>query len=561
MADLKPLGSSSEPSAAPSIRSQRNDETTATDDAEPKDYATGLKLFTVMLSICLNTALVGLELGIISTAIPGITDQFHRIQDVGWYGCATFLLVASSSSMWGKAFKYFNLKYAYLLSICLLIIGSIVSAAAPNSASVIVGRTIQGLGIGGTLSGSVILINHVSHPRLHPMLIGIWTAIFIVSTILGPLIGGAFTTGVTWRWCFWINLPLGGPVIALVLFFLHIPKHVKSTPATWKEILLHLDIPGFAFLLASVVCLALALQQGGQTELWSAGSTIALLVLWPVFTIIFFVVEKFQGERAMVPLRLLQPRVTWANALYCYFCNSANYQIVFYLPIYFQAVRGDSAIISGVNLLPFLAFFALGAMVSGAAVGKTQHLQPFELISGLLTTAGVALLYILEVDSSMGRYVGAQVLAGFGLGLGNQIPITAVQGLSKPEDMTSSSGIVLMMQALSGTYFILIAQSLWANRLISHIETTYPSISAQQVIATGSGANEIRNVFHGAELAAVLDAYMVGIKAVFAFSLATAALTVLIALIIPFKRLPDHREKKLEHSNKADETKEKISSA
>lgn len=263
-------------------------------------------------------------------------------------------------------------------------------------------------------------------------------------------------------------------------------------------------------------------------------------------------------------------------------CNSANYQIVFYLPIYFQAVRGDSAIISGVNLLPFLAFFALGAMVSGAAVGKTQHLQPFELISGLLTTAGVALLYILEVDSSMGRYVGAQVLAGFGLGLGNQIPITAVQGLSKPEDMTSSSGIVLskfvvlfseasqvnflltsgpVMQALSGTYFILIAQSLWANRLISHIETTYPSISAQQVIATGSGANEIRNVFHGAELAAVLDAYMVGIKAVFAFSLATAALTVLIALIIPFKRLPDHREKKLEHSNKADETKEKISSA
>lgn len=143
-------------------------------------------------------------------------------------------------------------------------------------------------------------------------------AIFIVSTILGPLIGGAFTTGVTWRWCFWINLPLGGPVIVLVSLFVHIPKHAKPTPATWKEILLHLDIPGFAFLLDSVVCLALALQQGGQTQAWSAGSTIALLVLWPVFTIIFFVIEKLQGELAMVPLRLLRPRVTWANALYCY---------------------------------------------------------------------------------------------------------------------------------------------------------------------------------------------------------------------------------------------------
>lgn len=114
------------------------------------------------------------------------------------------------------------------------------------------------------------------------------------------------------------------------------------------------------------------------------------------------------------------------------------------------------------------------------------------------------------------------------------------------------------MQALSGAYFILIAQSLWANGLIHHIETTYPSISAQQVIATGSGASEIRNVFHDADLTAVLDAYMVGIKDVFAFSLATAALTVLIALVIPFKRLPDHSDKKPKHSNEVDETKENI---
>jgi hypothetical protein len=224
-------------------------------------------------------------------------------------------------------------------------------------------------------------------------------------------------------------------------------------------------------------------------------------------------------------------------------CNSANYQIVFYLPIYFQAIRGDSAIMSGVNLLPFLCLFAVGSVVSGAFVGKTRHLQPFELASSILSTAGVALLYTLEVDSSKARYIGPQILVGFGLGLGNQVPITAVQGLSKPADMTSSSGIVLMMQALSGTYFILIAQSLWANRLINHIQTTYPGISADRVIATGSGAHEIRSAFRGDDLAAVLDAYMVGIKAVFAFSLATAAATVIVALVIPFQRLPDHTKK------------------
>lgn len=117
--------------------------------------------------------------------------------------------------------------------------------------------------------------------------------------------------------------------------------------------------------------------------------------------------------------------------------------IIFYLPIYFQSVHGMSAIDSGVKLLPFLAFFALGAMSSGAIIGKTRYLQPFQLVCGLLSTAGMALFYQLEVDSSQAWYIGPQVLFGFGLGFGNQVPMTAVQGLSKPEDMASSSGIVL----------------------------------------------------------------------------------------------------------------------
>ncbi|KAL9082712.1 MAG: hypothetical protein Q9165_008811 [Trypethelium subeluteriae] len=162
----------------------------------------------------------------------------------------------------------------------------------------------------------------------------------------------------------------------------------------------------------------------------------------------------------------------------------------------------------------------------------------------------MALFYTLEIGSSKARYIGPQVLFGFGLGFGNQIPMTAVQGLSKPEDMASSSGIILMMQALSGAYFLLIAQSIFANCMLHRLKTAFPNVNASQVINTG--ATEIQQVFRGADLAAVLDAYMVGIKDVFAFSLATSALTVLIALAIPLRRLPDHGNEKTE------ETEEKV---
>ncbi len=122
--------------------------------------------------------------------------------------------------------------------------------------------------------------------------------------------------------------------------------------------------------------------------------------------------------------------------------NSALYQVIFYLPIYFQSIKGNSAITSGVNSLPFLAFFALGAMLGGTIVGKTRHLQPYQLASSLLATAGMALLYTLDIDSSLAWCIGAQILVGFGIGFSNQTPTMAVQGLSTPEDVPSSTGIM-----------------------------------------------------------------------------------------------------------------------
>ncbi|KAI1583436.1 ProP Permease of the major facilitator superfamily [Pyrenophora tritici-repentis] len=538
----RPAASSHDEHDSAESVSENPDSATAspTDKVEP-EYLTGLRLGLVMFTIFVSTILVSLEIGIIATAIPGITNDFRKLDDVGWYGSATFILAAAASPLWGKLYKYLNVKWVYLSAVGIFLVGSIVAAAAPNSIAVIFGRALQGWGASGVLGGTLIVINYVAPPRNHPLLIGLWMAVFMVSTILGPVIGGAFTSGVSWRWCFWINLPVGGPIVVLLLLFLRIPDHIKPVPATWKEIILNLDIPGFCLLLVSLVCLTLALQWGGQTKTWNDGSVIATLVLWILLTIGFFVVQWLQGARAMAPLSILKQRTTWSNIVFCLVSYAALYQVMFYLPIYFQSVHGQSAVTSGVNTLPFLAFFALGAMVSGGAIGKTRYTQPFELAGALIMTAGMALIYILDVDSPKAKYIGAEVLFGFGIGLCNQVPMTAVQGFSKPDEVASATGIMVMCQTLSGAYFVAIAQSLFANRMLHTL--TSGSNHLDVALVLGTGASKLQDVFSGDDLTAVIAAYMVGIKDVFTFSLAAAAFSVILTALIPFKRLPDHGKK------------------
>ncbi|OKL55329.1 hypothetical protein UA08_09368 [Talaromyces atroroseus] len=503
-------------------------------------YLEGWRLWAIMGTLYLNTLLAALDVGIVATAIPAITDDFQQLNYVGWYGGTIFLTLSTTSPVWGKLYKYISARYVYLVSIVIFLVGSIVAATAKSSIPFIIARALQGLGCSGSIGGSVLMINYVAHPAKQPMLIGLWATVYMISTIVGPLIGGAFTSHVTWRWCFWINLPVGGPVLVAVLLFFHVPKHVHYPKVSWKEVILQLDLPGFAFIFASLVCFTLSLQWGGLTKPWSNGSVIATLVMWIVLTIGFFVVEYFQGERAMIPLRLLKTRLQWTNTLYALMVNCAEFQVLFYLPIFFQSVHGQSAIASGVNTLPFIALFAVGSMMSGGIIGKTRIFQPFMFVGGLLATVGAALLYTVDINSSKSRYLGPQVIFGFGIGLGCQVPLMVLQSFTSAEDVASVTSIIVMMNSLSGGYFVTGAESVFDNRLLESLAVTAPNIDTSLVLATG--ATELREVFHGQELTAILASYMVGVKDVFAWSLAGAAFTALLALVVPFKKMPPVEE-------------------
>ncbi|RYP20238.1 hypothetical protein DL765_002912 [Monosporascus sp. GIB2] len=415
------------------------------DDHQKEEYPEGLRLVVILVAVFLNIFLAALDLGIVATAIPVITDEFHQLNHVGkWYGSVYFLTIGVFSPFWSRLYKYCQTIKVLVITVAIFLVGSLVAATAPNSTTLIVGRAIQGWGGAGILGGGFLLMHQIAKPVSRPTFTGMLLAVFSCSAILGPIIGGAFTTGVTWRWCFYINLPIGGLSIALILAFFRAPKHVKPVPATIGEIILQLDFPGMFSLGASLVCFTLALQWGGLTMPWNSGPVIATLVLWIVLTIVFVIIEIVSGDYAMVPRRLIKRRETWANSLYGFILNDANWVFLYYLPIYFQSIHRMEAIQSGVANFPLLALFAVGSLVGGSGVGRIRHVQPIGAAAALLVTTGAALLYTLDETSPRSRYMGYQVIFGLGGGIGNQLPMTAIQGLSSSDDLTSNTGICLL---------------------------------------------------------------------------------------------------------------------
>lgn len=233
---------------------------------ESSMYPSMAKLMPILLAIVLAIFLVALDMTIVATAIPHITDEFHSLNDVGWYGSAFFLTVAAFQSAWGKAYKYFPLKWSFLIAIFIFEVGSLICAVAPNSTALIVGRAIAGAGGAGIASGCYTILAFAVEPAKVAAFTGILGASYAVASVAGPLLGGVFTQYVSWRWCFYINLPIGGLSAVIILVFFKAPKAAKPQPAPMKEKILQLDLGGAFMIMAAIVCLILALQWGGTTK-------------------------------------------------------------------------------------------------------------------------------------------------------------------------------------------------------------------------------------------------------------------------------------------------------
>ncbi|CCF44816.1 hypothetical protein CH063_14096 [Colletotrichum higginsianum] len=273
---------------------------------------TGYKLLFAMAALNLSAILINLDSSILSTATPTITDEFHSVKDIGWYVSSYQLTVSALQPLTGKLFTYFSNKWTYIIFLVLFEVGSLICGLATSSPMFIAGRAIAGAGGAGLFNGSMIIVYAMVEAQKRPVMMGIMIGISQIGLIAGPLIGGALTQYSTWRWCFFINLPIGGIaciLLALVYIPEQMPKPKVAAVLTDRNILQKFDVVGSAILIGSVVQLLLALHYGGGEYPWNSATVIGLLSGFAAATILFVVWEYRAGENATIPLKMLTNRV------------------------------------------------------------------------------------------------------------------------------------------------------------------------------------------------------------------------------------------------------------
>jgi EmrB/QacA subfamily drug resistance transporter len=406
------------------------------------DRVTGRRLWLILGALLLGMLLAALDQTIVSTALPTIVGDLHGGSHLAWVVTAYLLSSTVSTPLWGKLGDQYGRKIFFQASIVIFIVGSALSGFSQTMTELIVFRALQGLGGGGLMVGAQTIIGDVVSPRDRGRYVGLFGGMFAMATVIGPLIGGLCVTYLSWRWVFYINLPLG--VLALFVIGTVLPGHLRKVHHS-------IDYWGTLLLAGSATALIIFLSLGGISWAWASAPSIISAALGVLLAIGFVLVERVAAE-PVIPLKLFRVRVFTASSAIGFVMGFAMFGALTFLPLFMQNVKGVSPTASGLRILPLMLGMLGASITSGRLVTRWGRYKIFPILGSALMTVGAFLLS--QIDASINSWVLAFYMFVFGVGMGliMQVLVVAVQNAVSYDDLGVATSGAVFFRMIGGSF-------------------------------------------------------------------------------------------------------------
>jgi EmrB/QacA subfamily drug resistance transporter len=430
----------------------------------------GQKLMVVLSGLLLVMLMAALDSTVVSTALPTIAGDLGGLDHIAWVTTAYLLAQTVVTPLYGKLGDLFGRKVVLQVGLAIFLAGSALSGLSHTFVELVLFRAVQGLGGGGLIVSAQAAIADVVPPRSRAKYQGLFGAVFGVATVLGPLIGGAVTSDLSWRWIFYINLPLG--VLSMVVLSLTFPSASELGAASIGT---HhrIDYLGTGLLAFALSALVLMVTLGGTTYPWRSAQVIGLGVA-TVIALITFLLREQRALEPIFPPRLLTNRVFTSTGIVGLLLGFAMFGTITYLPLYFQVVRGASPTMSGLELLPLMGGLILTSTVSGQIVSRTGRYRVFPILGTAFMTVGGFLLAQLTLHTSTWTAALFMFITGFGLGLVMQVLVVAVQNAVGYEDLGVATSAATLLRNTGSSVGTAIIGTIFATQLATRLASAFP---------------------------------------------------------------------------------------